>query len=113
MSKITDLQKKLTTKIVSCPACHQKIRTPIRKGKTLEIKCQKCATNFQIHFQSPFGEVFKWEQNLNPVQNIGAMWNNFKLLPYRAKLAFIAQLFMMVVMGFMLISIFRSLLHLS
>ena len=88
-------KKKVGSKVVSCPNCRQKIRVPIRKGKTLEIRCQKCATVFQIHFQSPFGEVFKWYPHHGVGGNLKSMMINFKNLPYQAKVAFFIQILML------------------
>lgn len=72
-SKVAEFKKKVTSKVVPCPSCQQKIRIPVRPGKSLEIRCQKCGTTFQINFQSPFGEVFKWDKSLPFLGNIKQM----------------------------------------
>ena len=56
------IKDKITNKIVQCPSCQQKIRIPIRPGKSLEIRCQKCGTIFQINFQNPISEIFKYNR---------------------------------------------------
>lgn len=106
-----NLKKKLTSKVVGCPSCHQKIRIPIRPGKSLEVRCQKCTTTFQINFQTPFKEVFQWNRSLSFVQNVMAMKGAYQRLPQQARLAFIAQSLMLVVMLFMLVSIIRTVIQ--
>jgi ribosomal protein L37AE/L43A len=104
------IKDKLTNKIVNCPACQQKIRIPVRPGKSLEVRCQKCGTTFQINFQNPVTEVFKYDKQYPLKQNLANMWLNFKRLPQQARLALIAQILMIVLMTFMMLSIARTFL---
>lgn len=104
------LKDKLTNKIVQCPSCQQKIRIPVRPGKSLEVRCQKCTAVFQINFQNPLSEVFQYNTGLPIKQNLSNMRLAYKRLPQQARLALVAQVLMMVLIVFMIVSITRTLL---
>ncbi|MFC1770409.1 hypothetical protein ACFLZV_00865 [Candidatus Margulisiibacteriota bacterium] len=86
-------------KVVNCPSCHQKVRIPIKSGKTLRIKCPKCSAEFDIRFANPISEVLKWDKHLSFKDNFKAVLWRFRSLPGRAKfslLLLLASIFLLV-----------------
>ncbi len=82
--------KKLISKIVICPSCSQKLRIPIRIGKTLRIQCNRCQLSFDVIFEHPFGKNFKaWSKNSTFKQNISSQISNLINMPFKIKLLFV------------------------
>lgn len=54
--------KNIGKKIIQCPSCQQRLRVPIKPGKTLQIICGKCQSHFHITFQSPLFDALKRHQ---------------------------------------------------
>jgi len=73
-------------KIVACPACAQRIRLPMVINKTLRIRCQKCAGEFEVRLQSPFLNLFTWNKKLNFLRNMQDFALRFQRLPFKPKL---------------------------
>ena len=75
----------LTKKIINCPSCSQKMRVPIKPGKTLKISCPSCKAAFEIRYMNPVRDLLQWNRSKNLRQNIVEIRTHFKQLPVRAK----------------------------
>ena len=82
--KLLAKQKKYTHQVVACPSCSQKLRIPLRFGKTLSINCSRCRSNFQVKIPHPikemkriFSDIFSWDFNSNFSQNIQSSTRKF------------------------------------
>ena len=75
----------ISKKTMNCPNCGKLLRFPVKPGKTLRISCPSCQSTFDIHFSSPFRDVFKIDRTLTLKENIAKMKQNYQFLPVRAK----------------------------
>ena len=77
---------RITKKTFDCPQCGQRLRVPIRPGKTLRVNCVRCPGMVYIDFRLPFIEVFKWQSGKSLKQNLGDMHHRFWNLPLQHKI---------------------------
>lgn len=89
---------KLTRKVFSCPSCAQKLRVPIRPGKTLNIQCSRCPSQFLLDFKIPLIEVFRWQSGKSLKQNLIDFHHRFWNLPMAAKIQLIMMLFILAML---------------
>ena len=89
---------KLTRKVFNCPSCSQKLRVPIRPGKTLSVRCSKCPSQFILDFKIPLIEVFRWQSGKSLKQNLIDFHHRFWNLPMAAKLQLIMMLLLMAML---------------
>jgi len=102
MTSLTQVGKplwyKLTRRVFNCPSCGQKLRVPIRPGKTLSIHCSRCSSQFLLDFRIPLIEVFRWQSGKSLKQNLIDFHHRFWNLPMAAKLQIILVLFLMAML---------------
>lgn len=102
MTSLTQVGKplwyKLTRRVFSCPSCGQKLRVPIRPGKTLSIQCSRCPSQFLLDFRIPLIEVFRWQSGKSLKQNLIDFHHRFWNLSMAAKLQLILVLFLMAML---------------
>ncbi len=89
------LWNKLTRKVFACPSCAQKLRVPIRPGKSLSVQCSRCPSQFILDFKIPLIEVFRWQSGKSLKQNLIDFHHRFWNLPVAAKLQVMMILFLM------------------
>lgn len=77
----------LTKKVFRCPQCHQKLRVPIKPGKTLRVTCNKCKVQFDVAFKSPLFELLQWEKGRTLKYNLEGLKLRFKAMPPMQKLS--------------------------
>ena len=77
---------RLTKKTFDCPQCGQRLRVPIRPGKTLRVNCVRCPSMVYIDFRLPFIEVFKWQSGKSLKQNLVDMHHRFWNLSLQHKI---------------------------
>lgn len=83
---VKPLWLRLTRKTFDCPQCGQKLRVPIRPGKTLRVNCVRCPGSVYIDFKVPFIEVFRWQSGKSLKQNLVDMHHRFWNLPLQHKI---------------------------
>ena len=98
-NRLEKLLNKLKNKIINCPSCKQQLRIPIKPGKTLEIRCSKCCLTFQIGFQTPFQNIFKWNRNHSLKSNLQSFWYKLTLLPGFIKFALYMFFIMFIIIA--------------
>jgi hypothetical protein len=89
---------KLTKKIFSCPQCTQKLRIPIKPGKTLRITCHKCKAQFDVNFKSPIFDLLSWEKGRTLKYNIEGFKLRFKAMPIKEKVGIFLSFLIFVVL---------------
>lgn len=97
---------RLTKRTFDCPQCGQKLRVPIRPGKTLRVNCVRCPGQTYVDFRIPFIEVFKWQSGKSLKQNLVDMHHRFWNLPLQHKI----NILIWVIVLAMTIDIFVGLL---
>lgn len=108
MTTIADLGRpmwhKLTRRVFNCPSCGQKLRVPVRPGKTLQVQCSRCPSQFLLDFRIPLIEVFKWQSGKSLKQNLIDFHHRFWNLPLSAKVQVIMMIFVVAMILDMILS---------
>ncbi len=89
---------KLTRKVFNCPSCGQKLRVPIRPGRTLSVQCSRCPSQFLLDFRVPLIEVFRWQSGKSLKQNLIDFHHRFWSLPMAAKIQLLMMLFLLAML---------------
>lgn len=87
---------KLTKKVFRCPQCSQKLRVPIRPGKTLRVTCNKCFIQFDVSFKNPFLELFQWERGRTLKYNLEGLRLRFKAMTFGDKINALMTIFIII-----------------
>lgn len=95
---------KLTRKTFSCPQCGQRLRVPIRPGKTLRVNCSRCPSAVLLDFRIPFIEVFRWQSGKSLKLNLIDMHHRFWNMPMAAKIQILIWLMVLALMLDVIIS---------
>ena len=88
---------KLSRKTFSCPQCGQRLRVPIRPGKTLRVNCVRCPSAVLLDFRIPFIEVFRWQSGKSLKQNLVDMHHRFWNMPVASKIQILLWLFILAI----------------
>jgi hypothetical protein len=111
---VRPLWLKLTKKTFNCPTCGQKLRVPIRPGKSLRVSCFRCPGQVILDFRIPFIELFRWQSGKSLKLNLGDIHHRFWNMPLQQKIHVFLWLFVITMMLDGLISLlFTSLSQFS
>ncbi len=102
---------KLTRKTFNCPQCGQRLRVPIRPGKTLRVSCVRCPAEVLMDFRVPFIEVFKWQSGKSLKQNLVDMHHRFWNMPLQHKIHVLLWILILALFIDSLLGIMMGLLH--
>lgn len=105
---------KLTKKTFSCPSCGQKLRVPIRPGKSLRVSCVRCPGQVILDFRFPMIELFRWQSGKSLKQNLVDMHHRFWNMPLQHKIHLFLWLFVVAfILNGLFNFIFSSFIQLS
>lgn len=97
---------RFSKKVFRCPQCSQKLRVPIRPGKTLRVTCQKCHAQFDVSFKSPLFELFKWEKGRTLKYNLEGFKLRLKAMPFNEKVnAFLTLAIVIVFLNLLVLGV--------
>ena len=88
----------LTKKTFRCPQCSQKLRVPIKPGRTLRVNCVRCQSVTLIDFRIPLIEVFKWQSGKSLKQNLFDIHHRFWSLPLSARFSILLWIFLLALL---------------
>ena len=88
--------KNIGKKIITCPSCFQKLRVPIKMGKRLKISCNRCSNEFEIYFENPLGNIFKWDKTKKFGSNIKSILSGLINSPIQIKLLAVLSIIFLV-----------------
>jgi len=55
-------------KLFNCPNCKQRIRVPVKRGKTLRVTCPMCKASYDLSFVNPIGQLLSRKLKFSDLQ---------------------------------------------